>query len=601
MIVNSGCRCLILEIGIYNFPTHLVVLPSQGLDVILGMDWMTNYAGVIDCVNRAITLTTPEGKRIKYKSCLELEYIRLNYLKGVSLNHLKDLDLDLVEIVREYPNVFPAELPGMPPDRDVEFLIDLLPGTGPIAKRPYPMSTDELKELKKQLKEQLAKGFIRESSSPWGAPVLFFMKNDSTQHLVMDYRSLNEVTIKNKYPLPRINDLFDQLEGACVFSKIDLRSGYFQLKIREHDIPKTAFGTRYGSYEYTVMPFGLTNAPSYFMNMMNKVFMEFLDKFVVVFIDDILIYSKNVEDHEKNLRLIMEKLREHQLYAKFDKCEFWLSEVGFLRHIVSKEGIAVDPSKVTAVTEWEPPKNVGEVRSFLGLAGYYRRFIENFSKIAKHMTELLKKEKKYDWSEGCEVSFQELKKRLVSAPVLCLPDIEKEFQVYCDVSRQGLGSVLMQGGRLTAYASRKLKKHEANYPTHDLELASVVHALKTLRHYLMGKRCEIFTDHKSLKYIFTQKELNMRQRIWLELIKDLDLSLQYHPGKANVVADALSRKFYVNGLTKGELPDDLCSQFKELRFEIVPEGYLMSLEVQPTLLDKMKEDQKLDNEIKEKE
>src|SRR4051812_21531192 len=193
----------------------------------------------------------------------------------------------------------------------------------------------------------------------------------------MDYRSLNEVTIKNKYPLPRINDLFDQLEGACVFSKIDLRSGYFQLKIREHDIPKTAFVTRYGSYEYMVMPFGLTNALSYFMNMMNKVFMEFLDKFVMVFIDDILIYSKNVEDHEKHLRLIMEKLREHQLYAKFDKCEFWLSEVGFLGHIVSKEGIAAKP------------KNVGEVRSFLGLAGYYRRFIENFSKIAKPMTELL--------------------------------------------------------------------------------------------------------------------------------------------------------------------------------------------------------------------
>src|SRR3954470_24877807 len=192
----------------------------------------------------------------------------------------------------------------MPPDREVEFLIELLPGTGPIAKRPYPMSTDELKELKKQFKAQLAKGFIRESSYPWGAPVLFVMKKDSTHRLVMDSRSLNEVTIKKKYPLPRINDLFDQLEGACVFSKIDLRSGYFQLKIREHDIPKTAFANIYGSYEYTVMPFGLTNAPSYFMNMMNKVFMEFLDKFVVVFVDDILIYSKSVKDHEKHLRLI---------------------------------------------------------------------------------------------------------------------------------------------------------------------------------------------------------------------------------------------------------------------------------------------------------
>src|SRR3954463_12198485 len=353
------------------------------------MDWMTNFAGVIDCVNRAITLTTPEGKRIRYKSRMELKDIRLNHLKGVSLNHLKDMDIDLVTIVREYPDVFPAELPGMPPDREVEFLIELLPGTGPIAKRPYPMSTDELKELKKQLKDQLAKGFIRESSSPWGAPVLFVMKKDITQRLVMDYRSLNEVTIKNKYPLPRINDLFDQLEGACVFSKIDLRSGYHQLKIREHDIPKTAFTTRYGLYEYTVMSFGLSNAPAYFMSMVNKVFMEYLDKFVVVFIDDILVFSKSEEEHEQHLRMVLDKLREHQLYAKFSKCEFWLHEVGFLGHVLTEEGLSVDPTKIEAVTEWQSPSNVKEVRSFLGLVGYYRKFVEGFSIIARPMTQLL--------------------------------------------------------------------------------------------------------------------------------------------------------------------------------------------------------------------
>ncbi|KAK1628022.1 hypothetical protein QYE76_002337 [Lolium multiflorum] len=507
--------------------------------------------------------------------------------------------METVLVVREYPDVFPEELPGMPPDREVEFLIELLPGTGPIAKRPYKMDVEELKELKKQLKEQMEKGFIRPSSSSWGAPVLFVMKKDSSKRLVMDYRSLNEVTIKNKYPLPNINDLFDQLKGAKVFSKIDLRSGYFQMKIREQDIPKTAFTTRYGLYEYTVMPFGLTNAPAYFMAMMNKVFMEYLDKFVVVFIDDILIYSKDEAEHERHLRLIMEKLREHKLYAKFSKCEFWLDRVGFLGHIVSAEGVAVDPSKVAAVTEWESPKNAGEIRSFLGLAGYYRRFIENFSKIAKPMTALLKKEKKFIWTDECEASFQELKQRLVSAPVLCLPDINKDFQVYCDASRQGLGGVLMQDGKVVCYASRQLKKHERNYPTHDLELASVVHALKVWRHYLMGKHCDVFTDHKSLKYIFTQKELNMRQRRWLELIKDYDMNLQYHPGKANVVADALSRKSYVNGLTAGELPEELCEQFKDLRLEVVPKGYLASLEVQPTLMDRIREAQKLDKEIEE--
>lgn len=287
--------------------------------------------------------------------------------------------------------------------------------------------------------------------------------------------------------------------------------------------------------------------------------------------------------------MILEKLRAHKLYAKFSKCEFWLSEVSFLGHIVSGARVAVDPAKVAAVTEWEASKNVGEVRSFLGLARYYRRFIENFSKIAKPMTELLKKEKKFTWNEKCEESFQELKKRLVSAPILVLPNQQEDFQVYRDASRQGLGGVLMQGGRVVAYASRQLKSHEGNYPTHDLELASVVHALKTWRHYLMGKHCELFTDHKNLKYIFTQKELNLRQRRWLELIKDYNLNLQYHPGKANVVADALSRKGYLNGLTVGELPPELCEQFKDLRLEIVPEGYLATMEVQPTLLDKIRE------------
>jgi hypothetical protein len=276
------------------------------------------------------------------------------------------------------------------------------------------------------------------------------------------------------------------LKGARVFSKIDLRSGYFQLKIREQDIPKTAFTTRYGLYEYTVISFGLTNAPAYFMTMMNKVFMEYLDKFVVVFIDDILIYSKDDNEHEKLRRLIIEKLREHKLYAKFSKCEFWLNKVGFLGHIVLAEGVAVDPSKVESVTKWESPKNQGEIRSFLGLAGYYRGFIENFSKIVKPMTELLKKEKKFEWTDACEASFQGLKQRLVTTPVLCLPDIFKDFQVYCDASRQGLGCVLMQDGRVVSYASRQLKHHERNYPTHDLELASVVHALKVWRYYLMG-------------------------------------------------------------------------------------------------------------------
>jgi hypothetical protein len=275
---------------------------------------------------------------------------------------------------------------------------------------------------------------------------------------------------------------------------------------------------------------------------MNKVFMEYLDKFVVVFIDDILIFSRSEEDHEEHLRLVLQKLREHQLYAKFSKCAFWLKEVSFLRHIITDGGIAVDPSKVRDVLNWSPPKNVPEIRSFLGLAGYYRRFIEGFSKIVKPLTTLLEKGKEFKWDEKCQASFEELKKRLTTTLVLIMPDIHKGFDVYCDSSRQGLGCVLMQEGKVVAYASRQLRKHEQNYPTHDLELAAVFHALKIWRHYMIGNKCQIFTDHKSLKYIFTQKDLNLRQRRWLELIKGYDLDIQYHPGKANVVADALSRK-----------------------------------------------------------
>jgi hypothetical protein len=280
----------------------------------------------------------------------------------------------------------------MPPERAIEFKIELQPGTAPIAKAPYKTSPVELKKLKIQLQGLLDKGYIRPSISPWGCSALFVEKKDKELRLCVDYRPLNVVTIKNKYPLPRIDILFDQLAGAQVFSKIDLHSGYHQIKICVEDIPKTAFTTRYGLFEYLVMLFGLMNAPTHFMYLMNYVFMPELDKFVVVFIDDILIYSRSMEEHEEYLRIVLQRLQDHQLYAKFSKCEFWIKEVPFLGHMVSPKGIAVDPGKVKEVLEWKPPTTVPEVRSFLGLAGYYRRFIPNFSKITKPITKFLKRE-----------------------------------------------------------------------------------------------------------------------------------------------------------------------------------------------------------------
>ncbi|GJW08985.1 putative reverse transcriptase domain-containing protein [Tanacetum coccineum] len=305
---------------------------------------------------------------------------------------------------------------------------------------------------------------------------------------------------------------------------------------------KTAFRTRYGHFEFQVMPFGLTNAPAVFMDLMNRVCKPYLDKFVIVFIDDILIYSKNKQEHEEHLKLILELLKKEELYAKFSKCEFWIPKVQFLGHVIDSEGIHVDPAKIESIKDWTSPKSPTEIRQFLGLAGYYRRFIEGFSKIAKPMTKLTQKKVKFEWGDKQEAAFQLLKQKLCSAPILALPEGSEDFIAYCDASKKGLGAVLMQREKVISYASRQLKIHEKNYTTHDLELGAVVFALKIWRHYLYGTKCTVFTDHKSLQHILDQKELNMRQHRWLELLSDYDCDIRYHPGKANVVADALSRK-----------------------------------------------------------
>jgi hypothetical protein len=332
------------------------------------MDWMTHHKVVLDLSDRVVEINSPKVGHTTLYLPFQDDTDSCAYVTIIS-------PLDEIPVVCEYPDVFPDELPGMPPDRDVEFVIELQPGTAPISKRPYHMPPKELAKLKNELQELLDKGYIRPRSSPWGCPALFVKKKDGSLRLCVDYRPLNAVTVKNKYPLPRIDVLFDQLAGARVFSKIDLCSGYHQIKIRPCDIPKTAFSTRYGLYEFLVMSFGLTNAPAYFMYLMNFVFMTELDNFVVVFINDILIYSKNEKEHAKHLRIVLQRLRDHKLYAKFSKCEFWLTSVKFLVHTISKDGISVDSSKVQEVMDWRPPKSVHQIRSFLGLVGYYSRFI----------------------------------------------------------------------------------------------------------------------------------------------------------------------------------------------------------------------------------
>ncbi|KAI3685880.1 hypothetical protein L6452_35141 [Arctium lappa] len=493
VVVRNILRNCKLEIERREFPIDLMPMVIGGFDVVVGMDWLsTNHAEIL-CAKKLIRIPDSDGRAVtvygerrkgevaiismvKARKCLVKGCP--SFLAYVIDAKLEKKTLEDVEVVREFSDVFPDDLHGLPPDRQVEFKIDLTPGAASIARAPYRLAPSEMKEMMSQLQDLLEKGFVRPSSSPWGAPVLFVKKKDGTMRMCIDYRELNKVTVKNKYPLPRIDDLFDQLQGAGYFSKIDLRSGYHQVKVKEEDIPKTAFRTRYGHYEFLVMPFGLTNAPAVFMDLMNRVCRPFLDKSVIVFIDDILIYSRDEVDHARHLRDVLEILRREKLYAKFSKCEFWLKEVQFLGHIVSKDGVKVDPAKIEAMMSWKPPKSPSEIRSFLGLAGYYRRFIQDFSKIASSLTMLTKKNVKFVWTEDQEKAFRTLQKKLCEAPILSLPEGSEDFVVFSDASKMGLGCVLMQRGKVIAYTSRQLKVHEKNYPTHDLELAAVVFALK---------------------------------------------------------------------------------------------------------------------------
>ncbi|XP_062099744.1 uncharacterized protein LOC133805580 [Humulus lupulus] len=449
--VSTICKLVCIVFEGHNLLGNLMVLPMGKFDVILGMDWLSKYQAIVDFSRKRVT---PSGDFIVYRAnmnAIRHNPIRKSCLGGKrnlecygSLFAIKDESRPLdkfpwISVVSGFPDVFPEDLQGLPPDREIEFCIDLISRTQPVSTTPYRMAPTELAELKKQLGELMDKGYIRNS--------------------------------------------------------------YHQLKIKEDDIPKTAFRTRYGHFEFLTP-----------------------------------------EDHAEHLTIGLQTLRDHRLYAKKEQCDFWMTEVKFLGHVISQEGITVDPAKIDSILQWERPKSVTEIRSFIGLAGYYRRFVENFSRISMPLTKLTRKNLKFVWDDSCEEAFRELKQRFTTAHVLTMFDSDEPYVVFTDAFGTGLGGVLMQNGKIVAYASRQLKSHEKNYPTHDLELAAVIFALKIWRCYLYGAKFELYSDHKSLKYLFTQRDLNLRQRRSVEYMEDYDFTLQYHPGKENVVVDALSRK-----------------------------------------------------------
>eukprot|EP00253_Pinus_taeda_P012179 PITA_12179 len=508
----------------------LNILPLGSYDILIGMDWLEKHWSLVDCKTKVIYYRDQQGNRKEMqgiKQSVQVRPITANQLikcvrKGCQVYAIqvgyanskdKSISLHNIPVIQEFTDVFPEEIPGLPPRRNIDFTIELTPGAAPVSRAPYRMSTPELTELKMQLQELLDKEYIRPSVSPWGAPVLFVKKKDGTLQMCIDYRQLNKLTIKNKYPLPRIDELFDQVKGATVFSKIDLRSGYHQIRIKDEDIAKTAFRTRYGHYEFVVLPFGLTNAPATFMCLMNSIFHPYLDRFVLIFIDDILIYSRTIEEHHEHLRMVLQTLREHQLYEKFSKCDFFKEEIQYLGHVITKDGIAVDPEKIKAIMDWPVPKDVADVRSFMGLAEYYRRFVEGFSKVAFPITSLQKKGRAFQWTPNCQKSFEQLKQLLTTAPILSIADPHKDYL-----------------------------EHEQRYSAYDLELAAIIHALKMWRHYLLGRKFLLLTDHHSLTSYFNQPTLNARQARWMDFLSGFDFEIKHLQGKANRVADALSRK-----------------------------------------------------------
>lgn len=562
-----------IQLGQWKGREAITVVPMDDYDVVLGLDFLTglramllpydNYICILDprcphlvAVSRELATTDRVLSAIQLKKGVqqgEVTYLA-SLVDGEDRSVCAgDVPDEVLEVLEEFRDVMPPELPKkLPPAREVDHRIELVADAKPPARAPYRMSQPELMELRKQLGELIDAGFIKPSKSPFGAPVLFQRKQDGSLRMCVDYRALNKLTVKNRYPVPLIADLFDQLAKARWFSKLDLRSGYYQVRIAEGDQAKTACVTRYGAFEFSVMPFGLTNAPATFCTLMNEVLHPFIDHFVVVYLDDIVVYSRSLEEHVGHLRQVFRKLQEHELYVKHQKCSWAQPNVAFLGHVIGGGQIRMTQDKVRAILEWDQPTGVKELRSFLGLANYYRRFIGGYSAVAAPLTDMLRKDRAWLWDERSRRAFENLKQAISREPVLALPDFGQPFEVHTDASDFAIGGVLMQARHPIAFESRKLSETERRYTVQEKEMTAVVHCLRVWRHYLLGAHFLVLTDNVATSFFQSQKKLSPKQARWQDFLAEFDFTLAYKPGTANVVADALSRKACLAAVSRAE-------------------------------------------------